>query len=153
LEKIVTSKSALEDFINQKTLAVVGVSRGGQKFGNMAYRELKAGGRRLYPIHPTADRLEGDRAYPDFNSLPVKVDGVVIVVPPTQTEKVVRLVAQSGINRVWMQQGSESEEAIRFCNENGISEVHGEWIMMYAGQAGFHKFHRWIWKLFGKAPK
>ena len=49
-----TSKAAVADFISQKTLAVVGVSRGAQKFGNMAYRELKAKGYQLYTIHPTA---------------------------------------------------------------------------------------------------
>ncbi|KAF0106787.1 MAG: putative CoA-binding protein [Anaerolineaceae bacterium] len=148
-----TSKSVVDDFVSQKTLAVVGVSRGGQKFGNMAYRELKAGGRRLYPIHPTAEKLEGDRAYPDFKPLPEKVGGALIVVPPAQTEKVVRAAAEAGIPRVWMQQGSESAAAVKFCQENGIAEVHGECILMYAGQAGFHKFHRWVWKLFGKAPK
>jgi predicted CoA-binding protein len=100
------SKTVVEDFVSQKTLAVVGVSSGGQKFGNMAYRELKAGGRKLYSIHPTAEKLEGDRAYPDFKSLPEKVGGVLIVVPPAQTEKVVRLAAEAGIPRVWMQQGA-----------------------------------------------
>ena len=148
-----TSKAVVEDFISQKTLAIVGVSRGGQKFGNMADRELKAKGYKLYPIHPTAETLEGDRAYADFKSLPEKVGGVLIVVPPAQTEKVVREAAAAGITRVWMQQGSESEAAVKFCQENGIAEVHGECILMYAGHSGFHKFHGWLWKILGKAPK
>jgi len=148
-----TTKAAVEDFISQRTLAIVGVSRRGQKFGNMAYRELKAKGYKLYPIHPSAETLEGDRAYADFKSLPEKVGGVLIVVPPAQTEKVVREAAAAGIKRVWIQQGAESEAAIRFCQENGIAEVHGECILMYAGHAGFHKFHGWLWKILGKAPK
>ncbi len=148
-----TSKSVVEDFISQKSLAIVGVSRGGQKFGNMAYRELKAKGYKVYAIHPEAETLEGDRAYKNFVSLPEKVGGVVIVVPPAQTEQVVREAASAGIPRVWMQQGAESEAAIRFCKENGISEVHGECIMMYAVGTSIHGFHRWVWRLFGKAPK
>lgn len=148
-----TGKSTVDDFISQKSLAIFGVSRGGQKFGNMAYRELKAKGYKVYAIHPEAETLEGDRAYKDLASLPEQVGGVVTVVPPAQTEQVVQQVAEAGIKRVWMQQGSESDVAIHFCQENGISEVHGECIMMYAGQAGFHKFHGWIWKLLGKAPK
>ncbi len=148
-----TTKATVDDFISQKTLAVVGVSRGGQKFGNMAYRELKAGGRQLYPIHPSAEKLEGDRAYPDFKSLPEKVGGVLIVVPPAQAEKVVREAVAAGITRVWMQQGSESEAAIQLCREKGINEVHGECILMYAGKSFFHKPHRWVWRLIGKAPQ
>jgi len=148
-----TTPATVNDFISQKTLAIVGVSRGGQKFGNMAYRELKAKGYKLYPIHPTADTLEGDRAYPDFKSMPEKVGGVLVIVPPAQTEKVVREAAAAGIRRVWMQQGAESDAVIRFCQENGIAEVHGECIMMFAGKNFFHKPHRWVWKLLGKLPK
>jgi predicted CoA-binding protein len=148
-----TSKAIVEDFVAQKTLAIVGVSRGGQKFGNAAYRELKTKGYKLYPIHPEAKTLEGDPAYKDFASLPEKVGGVVVVVQPAQAETVVRQAAEAGIKRVWMQQGSESEAAIQFCKENGIAEVHGECIMMYGVGTGLHGFHGKLWKLFGKAPK
>jgi len=147
------SKTIVQDFISQKTLAVVGVSRHGQKFGNMAYRELKAGGYKLYPIHPEAETLEGDHTCKDFTSLPEKVGGVLIVVPPAQTEKVVQEAAAAGIKRVWMQQGSESEAAIRLCQQNGIAEVHGECILMFAGKSFFHKPHRWVWGLLGKLPE
>jgi len=148
-----TSKTVVEDFISQKSLAVVGVSRRGQKFGNMAYRELKAKGYKLYPIHPSAETLEGDRAYADLESLPEKVGGVLVVIPPAQTEKVVREAAAAGVRRVWMQQGSESAAAVQFCKENGIAEVHGECILMFAGKSAFHKPHRWVWRLLGKLPK
>ncbi len=148
-----TSKVAVDDFIAQKSLAIAGVSRNPQKFGNIAYRELKAKGCKLYPIHPEADTLEGDPAYRDFSALPAQVGGVLIVVPPEKTLGVVQEAAKAGIRRVWMQQGAESPEAIRFCQENGIAEVHGECIMMYAGNSGFHNFHRLIWKVLGKAPK
>jgi len=149
-----TSKTIVEDFIAQKNLAVVGVSRSGQKFGNMAYKELRQHGYKLYPIHPQAESLEGDPAYKDFQSLPEPVGGVLIVVPPAQTETIVRAAAAAGIKRIWMQQGAESEAAIRFCQENGIAEVHGECIMMFARSSAFpHNLHRWFWKVFGKLPK
>jgi predicted CoA-binding protein len=148
-----TTKVAIEDFISQRTFAIVGVSRGGKKFGNSIFRELTSHGYKLYPIHPEAKTLEGAPAYKDFVSLPEKVDGVIIVVPPAQTEKVVREAVAAGIKRIWMQQGAESVAAIRFCQENGIAEVHGECIMMFTrGEAFPHNLHRWLWRLFGKLP-
>jgi hypothetical protein len=87
---VVTTKAAVEDFVNQRTLSVIGVSRSGRKFGNMAYRELIARDYKVYPINLDSETLEGDRAYRNLASLPEKVGGVVIVVPPVQTEKVVR---------------------------------------------------------------
>lgn len=148
-----TIKAAIEDFIAQHTFAIVGVSRGGKKFGNSIFRDLSTQGYKLYPIHPDAETLEGVAAYKDFKSLPEKVDGLIVVVPPAQTEKVVREAAAAGIQRIWMQQGAESEAAIRFCQDNGMSEVHGECIMMFTlGNAFPHSLHRWLWKLLGKSP-
>jgi len=149
-----TSKTAIQDFLTQKTIAVVGVSRSGKKFGNIAYRELKAKGYRLYPVHPDAENVEGDRAYPNLAALPEKPGGVLIVVPPARAEKVVQEAAQAGIQRVWLQQGAESQAAIQFCKDKGISVVHNECIMMFAEPTGFgHKAHRWVWGLLGKLPK
>jgi hypothetical protein len=34
-----TTKAAVEDFVSQRTFAIVGVSRGGKKFGNSIFRE------------------------------------------------------------------------------------------------------------------
>ncbi len=149
-----TSKSAVDDFVAQRKLAVVGASRKGGKFGNLAYKELRARGYQLFPVHPQAETIEGDRSYPSLRDLPEPVDGVLIVVPPTQTEQVVRDAASAGIQRVWMQQGAESPAAVRTCAENGISEIHGECILMFAKPVvTYHRLHRWVWRLLGKLPK
>ena len=36
------TQAAVDDFLSQKALAVVGVSRGGKKFGNTILQELSA---------------------------------------------------------------------------------------------------------------
>ena len=148
------SKAAVDDFVAQRTLAVVGVSRTGKKFGNTIYRELKAKGYRLFAVHPSAAQVEGDRAYPSLKALPEAVGGVIICVPPAQAEQVVQDAAAAGIHRIWLQQGAESEAAVRFCQEYGLGVVAGECIMMFAAPVGFpHSMHRWVWKLFGKLPR
>lgn len=148
------TQSVIRDFLTQKTLALVGASRSGKGFGNAVLKELKAKGYKLYPVHPQAESLEGERCYPTLASLPVKVGGVVVVVPPAETAKVVKEAREAGIQKVWMQQGAESAEAIRFCEENGMSVVHGECLLMFAEPVGsLHKLHRWVWKILGKLPK
>ena len=149
-----TTKSTVEDFIAQERLAVVGVSREGKKFGNMAYKELKEKGYKLYPVHPQVEVIEGDICYPSLSDLPEEVDGVLIVLPPSETEKVVVEAYHAGITRVWMQQGAESDAAIRYCEENGISVVHGECVLMFADPTAFHhRAHRWVWGVLGKLPE
>jgi predicted CoA-binding protein len=149
-----TSKAAVEDFLGQRTLAVVGASRDEKKFGNKVYKDLIRKGYQTYPVNPKADEIDGQPCYPDLGALPEAVDGVVFVVPPAQTEQVVRQAAELGISRVWMQQGSESEDALRFCEENDISTVSGECILMFAEPAEFyHRAHRWVWGVLGKLPE
>ena len=147
------SKKVIEDFIAQKKIAVVGVSRKKTKFGNAIYKELKQKGYNVFPINPYINAFEGDTCYPDLLSLPEKVDAVIINVPPAQTEKVVREAKQVGINKVWLQQGSQSDEAVRFCKENGIDCVSNECILMFAQPSAFmHRAHKWVWGVFGKLP-
>jgi predicted CoA-binding protein len=149
-----TSKTTVDGILGQKTMAVVGVSRGGRKFGNMIMKDLKGKGYRVFPVNPHAEMIDGERCYPSLKDLPERPGAVITVVPPAVTEAVVQEAKAAGIKRVWMQQGSESDEAIRFCNENGIEAVHGECILMFAEPvSSIHRFHRWVWKLFGKLPR
>jgi predicted CoA-binding protein len=148
-----SNKVDVDDFLAQKTMAVVGVSRGGKKFGNAVLKDLKAKGYRTFPINPHAESIEGERCYPNLAALPERPDGVVTIVPPASTEKVVKQAKAAGIKRIWLQQGSESEAAIRFCRDNGMAVIDGECILMFAEPAAFyHRFHRWVWKLLGRLP-
>jgi predicted CoA-binding protein len=147
------SKKNVEDFLAQKKIAVVGVSRKKTKFGNAIYRELKLKGYKVFPINPNMTSFEGDECYSGLLSLPEKVDAVVINVPPAQTEKVVREANQAGIKSVWLQQGSQSENAVKYCEENGIGCVSNECILMFAQPSAFiHRAHKWVWGVFGKLP-
>ena len=147
------SRKVVDDFIAQKKIAVVGVSRKKTKFGNAIYKELKQIGYQVFPINPNMQTFDGDICYPDLLSLPEKVDAVVINVPSVQTEKVVREAKQAGINKVWLQQGSQSEEAVKFCEENGIDYVSNECILMFTQPSAFiHRAHKWVWGVLGKLP-
>ena len=146
-----SSHSSISDFLSQKTIAVVGVSRGGRKFGNTILTALRSRGYHVVPVNPAAGDIAGERCYPDLRAISEPVDGVVTVVPPRETARVVHDAAAAGIRRVWMQQGSASDEAVRLCEEKGISCINNECILMYAAPVkGIHNFHRWLWRLFGR---
>ena len=107
----------------------------------------------LFPVHPEADEVEGDRCYPSLGDLPESVDGLFVCISPNRTEQVVREAAAAGIKRVWLQQGAASGEAIAYCREQGMEVVHGECILMFAEPAGLgHRMHRGLWRLLGKLP-
>jgi predicted CoA-binding protein len=125
-----STRADLDAFVNQKTIAIVGVSRNPKKFGNLAFRELKARGYRVFPVNRNMDQIEGTACFKNLAELPEKVDTALLVVPANETEKVVQEAEAAGIMKVWMQQGSESDGAIRYCREQGMTEVHGECMLM-----------------------
>lgn len=147
-------KFAVEEFLAQNKLAVVGVSRQGKKFGNYAYRALRDKGYQLFPVHPSAETVEGDLCYASLSELPERVGGVLVVVSPAHAEQVVCDAAAAGISRVWLQQGAASPEALRRAHQNGLQVVHNECILMFAKPvASIHHLHHWLWGLLGKLPR
>jgi hypothetical protein len=149
-----TRKTDVDDFLVQEKLAVVGASRSRNKFGNTVFRELKKKGYRVFPVNNQAETLEGEPCYPDLKSLPEPVGGVIVVVPSQRTPQVVKEAKEAGITRVWLQYGANSKEAVQFCLDNNMTVVANECILMFIEPVNsVHKFHRWLWKLFGKYPR
>jgi hypothetical protein len=149
----VTSQATIDSFVQSKEIAVIGVSRSGEKFGNTIFRELRDKGYAVYPVNPHADEIEGTRCYQSVRELPNAVDGIVVVVKPEQSEQVVREAAAAGIEKVWLQQGAESREALAACDELGIPVVSRNCILMFAEPVeSIHKFHRFLRRIFGKMP-
>ncbi len=125
------NEELIKAFLNSKNIfAVAGASRDPQKYGYQVYKDLKNAGYEVYPINPNADEILGDKCYPSFENLPFKPDVVNVVVPPKVTEQIVEICKRLGITKVWMQPGSESEKAIKFCEENGIDIVYGICVMI-----------------------
>ncbi len=148
------SRTVVDNFLTQKKIAVVGVSRNPRQFANTAFRLLKERDYTVYPINPYAERVEGDRCYPNIKALPEQVGGVLIMLPPPKTELVLQEIAEAGVKSVWLQQQSETPLAIRFCRDHGIAVVHGECILMFLEPLGIpHRFHRWIKKVTKTLPQ
>ncbi|MHB1161498.1 MAG: CoA-binding protein [Chloroflexota bacterium] len=147
------TRREIHDFLAQKRVAVVGVSRDSKQFANGVYRALKKKGYQLYPVNPNAQQLEGDRCYPSVSQIPETVDGALVMVSPGAAEAVVRDCCEAGIRRVWLGNGAVSPEAVRYCREQGMSVVDGACPMMFAEPVGVgHRCHRFVMGLAGKLP-
>lgn len=143
----------IHEFLDQKTMAFVGLSRSSGEFSRLAYSMLKERGYHMYPVNPHAREIGGEQCYHSLDELPEKVENAIIMVPSFQTAQVVREANEAGIRRLWIQQGAESDAAIRYCEAHGISVIHGHCILMFAEPVhSYHKFHRWIWRAIGKCP-
>ncbi len=125
------NQDLINEFLDKKNVfAVVGVSKESEKYGNKVYFDLKRAGYTVYPVNPNANKVSGDKCYHRLRNLPTLPNVVDMVVPPKITEETVKECKNLGIGKVWMQPGSESKEAIRFCRENNIKALYGLCVML-----------------------
>ena len=139
---------AKQTFLKCKRIAVVGVSRSNAKFGNMSYKELKSKGYTVVPVHAEMEVFDGDPCYKKVSEISPAVEGVFICVTPARVVEILKDGAQAGIHHFWLQQGSESNEALAMGKELGLNIASGGCIMMYAEPVkSVHAFHRWVWRV------
>jgi predicted CoA-binding protein len=130
---------------------MVGASRDPKKFGSMAMKELKQRGYQVFPVNPAAQMIEGEVCYPSLGALSGRVEGVVVAVPPQQAVQVLREAAGAGIRNVWLQQQTESPEALELAQRLGLNVVSKKCILMYAPPVrSFHGVHRFFARITGQ---
>src|ERR1051326_2658630 len=99
------SRVVIEDFLAQKRIAFVGVSRNASDFSRQLWSELKRRGYDLIPVNPDATEIDGVASMPAVTSIQPRPDAALLLVPPQITNRVVRECAEAGIRRVWMNRG------------------------------------------------
>ena len=152
------TKALIDEFLAQKRIAVVGVSRTESDFSRVLFRDLRKFGYDVVPVHSEASEIEGASCSRKVQDIAPPVDGVLIMTAPPVTEQVVQDCAEAGVKRVWMYQsvghGSVSEKAVDYCEENGMDVVAGACPYMFIQDSGwFHRFHGFLLKIGGKYPQ
>jgi predicted CoA-binding protein len=149
---------SVAQFLKGKRIAVAGVSRHGDVAANSVFKKLGDCGYEVFPVNPNATEVEGAECYPDVNSVPGQVDGVVIATHPNVSAAIVRQCKEGGVTRVWFHRsfgtGSVSTEAVRECERLGIDCIVGGCPLMYCDPVDVaHKCMHWWLRLFGRVPK
>ena len=144
----------IQEFLSPKKMAVAGVSRNPKKFGAVVFNELKGKGFDVYPINPHVAEIYGQKCYNSVSELPGDVKNIYVVTPKTETSLVVSEAVKKGIEKIWIQQSSDTEEALKTAKDNNIPVIYKKCMFMFAEPvSGPHKFHRSIVKIFGRYPK
>ena len=150
--------SPIEDFLAQRRIAFVGVSREERDFSRGLFRELKRRGYDMVPVHPGARWIGGEPCFARVQEVDPPPGAVFVMTPASVAEQVVRDCAEAGVTRIWLHQGagvgSVSPGAVALCRERGIRVVPGACPYMFLPEAAF--FHRWhggLLRLLGRHPE
>ncbi len=121
------------DLLRDKSIriAVVGASNNPQKYGNIIVRNLLGKGYgNILPINPREKEIAGLPAYPNLAEAPKPIDLVNFVTPPPVTRKVLEQVAELGLPRVWLQEGSYDDEVLEYVARAPFKTVYDACIMV-----------------------
>jgi predicted CoA-binding protein len=109
---------------SRPSVAVVGASTDRSKYGNRAVRAYRKTGFDVYPINPRVPQVEGLKAYPSLDALPVaRLDRVTFYVPPAVGLGLLEQVARKQASELWINPGAESPELIALAEDLGLNVV------------------------------
>lgn len=101
-------------------VAIVGASSDRRKFGNKAVRAFRAQGYTVVPIHPSAEEIEGEKAYASVLDYPGQIDEVSVYVPAEIGMSVIEDIAQKGIPIVWLNPGADEPQVVTKAQNLGL---------------------------------
>lgn len=148
-----TTKRQIDQFLSSEPIAMAGVSRNPKKFGRVAYEELSRKGMKLIPVNPNIESINGTACYSDINQLPGEIESLLIMTKKDQTAKVVQDALTKGIRNIWIQQSSDTPEAMALLKGKDVNVITKQCILMHYHPDSFHKFHRNLKRFFGGLPK
>jgi predicted CoA-binding protein len=118
------SDQVMKDILlSTKTIASVGLSSNTEKESYWIASYLKDQGYHVIPVNPTATEIFGEKAYPNLESVPEKIDVVQVFRKPEDVPPVVEDAIRIGAKVVWMQEGIVNEEAAQKAREAGLQVV------------------------------
>src|SRR5215467_10015759 len=133
-----TSLDTIQDFLAQKRIAIVGMSRDPKSISALLFNEFARRGYDIVPVNPNIQEFLGRKCFARLQDIQPPVDAALLLTSPEVTDVVVQDCAECGIRRVWMHraggQGAVSDKAIEFCRERRISVIPGECPLMFLPQ-------------------
>ncbi len=108
---------------SSKTIAVVGLSSRVTRPSHGVAAYMQSQGYRIIPVNPREAEVLGEKAYPDLDSVPEKVDIVDIFRRPEFVPDIVEAAIRIGARAVWMQEDIEHEAAAERARKAGLTVV------------------------------
>lgn len=112
--------------LQNKNIAVVGLSDKPTRASHRVAKYLQAQGYTIIPINPALDKVLGEKAYPSVTAVPkeIEIDVVDIFRKPKAVIGVIKDVIESQRQPIiWLQEGVSSPEAEDFIQKNGFESV------------------------------
>ena len=117
------NEDIIEIIKESKVIAIVGASRNPEKAAYAIPKYLKNQGFTIIPVNPSADKILGEKAYPNLKEIPYQVDIVDVFRPSDETPEIVESAVKIKPKLIWLQLGISNEQAKKIAADHNIKFV------------------------------
>jgi uncharacterized protein len=148
----VTHREYIADFLAQKRIALVGVSRDEKAYSRTLLRELLNHGYDALPVNPLTAEMDGKACVSSVARLSPQPDGVLLLLPKAEIAQVFRECCAAAVPRVWIPvgiaMGAITKEDYTAADKAGIRVIRGFCPLMFLSDVAFyHHLHGFFAKL------
>jgi predicted CoA-binding protein len=139
----------VEDFLAQKRIAIVGVSRTANDFTRGLFNEFVKRGYDVVPVNPNATEIDGHACFASVRDINPPVGSVLVLTPAAAAAQVVKDCGEAGVKQLWLHKGegigAVSDEALALAKQYGMNVVNGFCPFMFLPNSSFfHRIHRFF---------
>lgn len=151
------TKAQIDEFLSQKKMAMIGMSRNPKDYTRNLTKDLTARGYEIIPVNPNTSEIEGKKCYSNVTAIEEKVDAALIFTKGETLSSNLDEVVKKNIKSIWLNFGEALTDDVAGKIENydkqGINIIHGFCPYMFIEKTQVpHRVHRFFVKHFGTFP-
>jgi predicted CoA-binding protein len=109
--------------LNQRKVAIVGLSSNDLKASNFVGRYLQRNGYEIFPVNPREDEILGRKSYASLKEIEEPIATVNVFRRPDAVPDIAREAVEIGAQCLWLQYGVISKEGIEIAVAGGLDVV------------------------------
>lgn len=153
-----TSQSLIQEFLDQKRFAFIGVSRNERDFSRVLFNAFLSAGYDIAPVNPGTLEIEDRKCFGSILDVTPHVTSALLMLPRHSLTRVIVKCAEAGVTLIWiygiMGPRDVPPQVLAISAEHGIRVIPGYCPLMFLRGAGLlHRVHGTLMRLVGMYPK
>lgn len=123
MERDSSTDDEIKEILSLKKIAVIGMSKHGQKAAHYVPKYLSENGFDITPVNPTTDEILGRKCYSSISEVNEEIDVVDVFRPSDKILPIIKDAIRKKPKVIWLQEGIHNQEAEELAKKAGIKVV------------------------------
>lgn len=151
-----TSLSDIQNFLAQKRVAIIGVSRDPKNFSRILFNEFAQRGYEVLAVNLNGGEIDGHHCFDRVEDIVPTPEAVLLMTPDRVSESLLQDCKKAGVRNVWIYgysgHSKVSPLVVAEVRGAGIRVIDGECPLMFFPRNGIHRVHGFVRKILRSYP-